>query len=183
MRRNSGFTLIELMVVIAIVAILASLAAPSFKSLLAKKRVEGVMSELVTDLEYARSEAVQRNTPVQVTLGSNCYVIHTQANVAPVTPTSCVQNAGIASTIGSGEIEIKTTKISSGTTASLSPTSGTIVFDPVRGMATISSGASPIIANSSVDSWQLRANISTVGRVSICSAAGAGVISGYSSCS
>lgn len=182
MRRYLGFTLIELMVVIAIVAILATLAAPSFTSLLAKKRVEGVITELVTDLEYARSEAVQRNTPVQVTLGNNCYVIHTQANVAPTPPTSCVQTAGTASTIGSGEIEIKTTKIASGSTASLSPTSGTIVFDPVRGMATISSGTSPITITSSVGSWQLRANISTVGRVGTCSTAGAGFISGYSTC-
>ena len=52
--------MIELMVVVALVAIVLSLAAPSFKTFLMKKRVEGAMSELSTDLQFARSEAVSR---------------------------------------------------------------------------------------------------------------------------
>lgn len=184
MSRQRGFTLIELMVALAVMAILATLAAPSFTTFFAKKRVEGLVSELVTDLQYARSEAVQRNTLVQVTLGTNCYVIHalpTSATVASVN-TSCAQASGAASTIGSGETELKTVKITTGSPASFSPTSGSIVFDPVRGMATITSGAETITATSSVGSWDLRANITIVGRANTCSPTGAGNIIGYAAC-
>lgn len=177
-----GFTLIELLVAVAIVAILAALATPSFTSLFAKKRVEGLVSELVTDLQLARSESVQRNTIVQLTLGTNCYVIHALSSAATVTSanTSCTQNS--ASTIGSGEVEIKTVQIISGSPASFSPATGSIIFDPVRGMATISTGAGTITATSSIGSWVLRAVTPVNGRVTTCSPTGTGNIAGFPIC-
>lgn len=184
MRGSRGFTLIELLVALAIMAILATLATPSFTAFFAKKRVEGLISEMVTDLQYARSEAVQRNALVQVTLGTNCYVIHT----LPVSATgasgstSCAQAGGTASTIGTGETELKTVKIATGSPASFSPTSGSIVFDPARGMATVTSGTETITATSSVGSWDLRANISAVGRIKACSPPGVGNVGGYAPC-
>ncbi len=184
MLRQPGFTLIELMVTLAVMAILAALAAPSFSTFLAKKRVEGLVAELVTDFQYARSETVQRNTLVQVTLGTNCYVIHALplSATAASTSTSCAQAVGTASTIGTGETELKTVKITSGSPASFSPASGSIVFDPVRGMATITSGAATITVSSSVGSWDLRANITPVGRVNTCSPSGTGNVVGYAPC-
>ncbi|MHB1113916.1 MAG: GspH/FimT family pseudopilin [Acidovorax defluvii] len=182
--RIEGFTLIELLLTIAIVAVLLALAAPSFTAFFAKKRVEGLINELVTDLQYARSEAVQRNTSVQMTLGTNCYVIHALATPATTASanTSCVQTAGTASTIGSGETELKTVKIAAGSSASFSPSTGTIVFDPVRGMATISSGTETITTASTIGSWDLRVNINVMGRLKTCSPSGSGHISGYSNC-
>lgn len=59
-RRTSGFTAIELLIVIGIVAILASLAAPSFKGLTERWRVRSAVEDLQSTLYYARSEAIRR---------------------------------------------------------------------------------------------------------------------------
>jgi type IV fimbrial biogenesis protein FimT len=185
MPRQKGFTLIELLVTVAIAAILVTLAAPSFTAFFAKKRVEGVISELVTDLQYARSEAVQRNTSIQITLGTNCYVIHDLKSITEVASStiSCSQDPLTASS-PDDDTHLKTVKIAAGSPATFSPSTGTIVFDPVRGMATISGDPTniTITATSSVGSWDLRANITKMGRVKTCSPAGAGNVTGYSSC-
>ena len=57
MRRQRGFTLIELLIVLAVTAVLASLVAPSFNEQLSRRRIEGVATELSTDLHFARSHA------------------------------------------------------------------------------------------------------------------------------
>ncbi len=55
-----GFTLIELMVVIVIVAVFAGLAAPSMRELIAASKLRGASSEFYASLLAARSEAVKR---------------------------------------------------------------------------------------------------------------------------
>ena len=59
-----GFTLIELMVTLTVLAIVLSLAAPSFASLLASNRMSTQTNEFIVALNLARSEAVRRGLPV-----------------------------------------------------------------------------------------------------------------------
>jgi len=184
MLKSRGFTLIELMTVIVIAAILMAIAAPSFKDFLAKKRVEGVLTELATDLQFARSEAVQRNANVRVTFGTGCYVIHTVGSTA----TSCTQSGGASP--GTGAVEIKTVKLDAGSTVSFSPNESLtyVMFDSVRAMASWDGtneqadgeeDTGSINVNSSVGAWQLRASINPMGRTKTCSPDGS--VSGYSS--
>lgn len=58
-RRISGFSVIELMITIAIVAILVAVALPSFESSLRGNRVSTATNELITSLNLARSEALR----------------------------------------------------------------------------------------------------------------------------
>lgn len=65
MKRN-GFTLVELMVTVAILGILAAVAAPGFNDFISRNSVASETNKLVSLLRFARSEAVQRHTDVRV---------------------------------------------------------------------------------------------------------------------
>lgn len=182
-RRATGFTMIELMVVVALTGIILALAAPSFTDFLAKKRVEGIASELDTDVQFARSESVRRNTAVRISFGSanHCYVIHTVGSTA----SSC--NTTGASTIGTGATELKTVQLPGSGPISLSREDelNYIEFDPVRAMASSDAGDSPYWVDvvGSNGGWTLRPEVSKVGRVRICNRSSNGKPTNYKACS
>jgi type IV fimbrial biogenesis protein FimT len=62
-----GFTLIELMVAIAILAILLGVGIPSFANIIIATRVKNAGIDLHTSLMAARSAAITRNTTVTIT--------------------------------------------------------------------------------------------------------------------
>ncbi|WP_433851149.1 GspH/FimT family pseudopilin [Stenotrophomonas nitritireducens] len=73
--KGAGFTLIELMVTVAVLAIIATIAVPAMQGLIAANRLSAASTELVTALQLARSEAIRRNAPVTVCAsddGTNC---------------------------------------------------------------------------------------------------------------
>ncbi|MDR3410207.1 MAG: GspH/FimT family pseudopilin [Formivibrio sp.] len=62
--RTHGFTLIELVTVIAVMSILLSIALPAFREMVASQKVKSTASTLQTSLLLTRSEALKRNTNV-----------------------------------------------------------------------------------------------------------------------
>ncbi len=65
-RAPHGFTIIELMVVVSILALLAALAVPSFTPLIERWRVQQAVKGLESTLYYARAEAIKRGGTVTV---------------------------------------------------------------------------------------------------------------------
>ncbi len=63
---QSGFTVLELMIVIALLAILTVFAIPSFVAAIQNNRVTTQTNDFITALQLARSEAVKRGVPVSV---------------------------------------------------------------------------------------------------------------------
>lgn len=57
----AGFTLIELIIAVALVAILIGVAAPSVRDFMSGVQLTGIANDLYTDLNLARSEAVKRD--------------------------------------------------------------------------------------------------------------------------
>ena len=75
MKKNSGFTLIELMITLAIVAILLTVGVPSLTAFMQGNRLISSTNELVSALHVARSEAIKLNVRVSVcesSDGANC---------------------------------------------------------------------------------------------------------------
>ena len=65
-RTTRGFTLVELLITLAIAGMLAALGAPAFGNLLARTRNAGAEAALANTLRHARSTAVLRNTRILV---------------------------------------------------------------------------------------------------------------------
>lgn len=71
MKRNHGFTLVELMVTVIVIAIVATVAVPNFARVIESTRLTGYSSELVSALNVARSEAIKRGGRVGVCASSD----------------------------------------------------------------------------------------------------------------
>lgn len=99
--RPAGFTLVELMVVLAVIAVLLFVAAPSFRELMVAQRVRGTSDQFLTDVQFARSEAASRQEVVGITFkpplaSMSCYTIHTCGSLAPANCT-CDCSAAVGS--------------------------------------------------------------------------------------
>ena len=141
-RIDRGFTLIELMVVIAIAAVVLALAGPGFRQLIETQRLKSIHQQVVTDLQFARSEAVRRGVPVHfvVTPSSGptpaCYMIFSDVSlVSPYsTACNCTQPAGSRCSDGANTAEIKAVTIEPSSRVSLSTgTTSRVPFDPFSG--------------------------------------------------
>jgi len=64
---NKGFTVIELMIAVAVIAIITSLALPSYRSLIEKRQVTSGAQQLSAFMSAAQSEAIKRNREVALT--------------------------------------------------------------------------------------------------------------------
>lgn len=148
-----GFTLVELMIVIVVLGIVAVLGVPSFAQVMANSAVKGAANEAYADLQYARSESVQRNAVVTVTFAASGY----QITAAADTTLKRVTLNGPSLVVGSGT---------------------TVVFSPTRATAAVT-GAAPQFAHSQTDAT-LRVNVNALGRVELCSPSAS--MTGYSAC-
>lgn len=70
-RRSHGFTMIELMVTVAVLGILLAVGVPSFNSFMVNSRTSALANDITSAVNLARSEAVKRATPVTVCPSSN----------------------------------------------------------------------------------------------------------------
>ena len=159
-QKNTGMTLIEVMVVVAIIGIVVAIAVPSFSTMLENQRIKGAAEAVLADLRWARAEAIKRNAPVRVTFttGSSwSYTINgdpTGTNTLLKTvngsdfPSTALQTARFA-----GRVAFTT-------------------FDPVRG-TNLNNGTATITSNN----LSAGVKVSTLGRVRIC-----GSMGGYDAC-
>ncbi len=69
--KSQGFTLIELVVTLALAALVLGFAVPSTVHMMRTSTVISMNNDVVADLQYARSEAIKRNVPVTMCASTN----------------------------------------------------------------------------------------------------------------
>lgn len=153
-----GFSLVELMIAIAILAILTGLAMPSFKTWLQNAQIRNAAESVQNGLQRARAEAVGRNTDVEFVLGAGTSWVVKLAGGANIESRS--------SSEGSRDVTITVTP--AGAT--------TVTFNNFGGVKAANADASvpfsqvtldsPLLA--AADSQELRITIGLGGNVRMC---------------
>jgi type II secretion system protein H len=157
-RRTAGLTLIELMVTLSILGVIAALAAPSFTGFVARSKLRGAAHEVFADLQYARSESVQKNRVFQVEFSAAGYEIWRMDRTTPANhDASTAANPNPVKAVYWSD---SGTNLSSGSTM-------VITYNPVRASATIANG--PLVIAHSATSGTLQVTVSTTGRAELCS--------------
>ena len=71
MKKNSGFTLLELLVTVSIIGIVMAIGVPAMSTFTLNDRLTTQVNTMVGHLAYARSEAVKRTQPVSICVSNN----------------------------------------------------------------------------------------------------------------
>jgi len=87
MKKTAGVTLIEMLIVLAILAIIASLTAPSLGLIVENNAIRSVAERIKSDLQWTRTEAIKRSEDLTVSYNQagGCYGISTKVLTSPIT--------------------------------------------------------------------------------------------------
>ena len=180
-------TLIEISVVLLVLGVLATLATPSMTRMIELQRLRSINAELVTDLQFARTEAISRNVQTTVKFSQNtevtCYMIFRGSNTNLC---DCTNGSGSACTSTAVGREIRTVRVPRSTGITLAKSSSTLPnqfeYDPltggIRGVSSDGSAMVPIVygvdvKGSAAERGWLRTVVSQAGRPTVCSKDGA----------
>jgi prepilin-type N-terminal cleavage/methylation domain-containing protein len=184
--RARGFTLIELMTAVAVLAILAVLAAPSFKDFIERYRLRGAVDDAISLISNARAEAVKTDRDVSVSFGGSTGDWCVGANAA-VEPTGGNPAAGAAACdctnpsqclVGGQQLVVQ-----QGTHSGVKVNTVGVAFVFNSKLGVISPlGSASATFTSPASMYDLRINVNALGQASTCVPSGKPTIAGVQSC-
>ena len=165
-RAQRGFTLLELLVALTVVIILTLVAIPSLTNFFQEYRVTASTQQLYYVLQYARSEAIKRDTSVYVSFQTGdswCYGVNTGSACSCNVANSC--GLGTYTAPQSQQLTLSTTTL----------TNSSVSFEGTRGA---SGAASTITYTVYGNTTAIGIDITALGNMQMCSSQ----VSGYSPC-
>jgi type IV fimbrial biogenesis protein FimT len=174
---QSGLTLLELVLALAVIVILAVVGIPNVEDMGAKRRLQGAVRALEADLRFARSEAIKRNEHIQVTfkdpdgLGDDgnenwCYgmAVDTECDCTDDVP-ACSVGGVTRIRQGSSFQDVRLSSL-----PSFSGGNPFTTFDPTHGTA--GNGTVKLVSSLDGEDIQFNVVLSSLGRVRACSDSG-----------
>lgn len=133
-RVQIGVSVVEAMIVLAVIGCSLSTTLPSFNGALERRHLDGAAAQLETDLQYLRSSAVAQNRTLRLRVQSDaagsCYVVHS----GPANACTCAAD-GSARCTASAEA-LRSVGFLNDSGVQLQSNSASIVFEPLRGTIT-----------------------------------------------
>jgi type IV fimbrial biogenesis protein FimT len=189
-RNDQGFTIVELMIVILIVAVLLVLGVPAFNDLVDEYRIKSAADSLHSDLQFARSEAIRTNSNVCIgfATGANwCYGMNLTASTAYCDTSTC--DCSISNTADAQYCSLKRATSTDFPGVAM-PAAGNVTFpanvtgfEPLRGLTGVASGGAALSGSVRFDSSrgrQATVTLTPIGRASVCSPTDS--VPGYPAC-
>lgn len=149
MRGNTGFTLVELMITVIVLGIVATIAVPSFISLLQANQLSGQVNQLVGALNAARTEAIKLNRNVVLCHSSDGAACSAPPaggwqgwliGIAPARPQTGIPQTGIVADTAIASGFLLSNKLVLRTSSSITGTNSEIRFSP-QGLVRTTAGA------------------------------------------
>lgn len=184
MQQEKGFTIMELMITLSILAVLVTIAVPGMNSYMDKHKLINATEAIYGQLVYARSEAISRskNVAVRVVVEDDT----TDWAIGVTTNATCDPTVASASAAGACVLSVSNTNVLKrivstdfpGVTLGDGSVDLTINYNPTRGTIGVGEDGTAIIR---YGNYTLHVELDPLGRASICAPGSAGK-GGYPAC-
>lgn len=182
---RNGFTVIELLVTLMLLAVVTALALPSFVDMVEKRRLSSDAEGLLSFVQHAQSESIKRNEAMTISYARSsdqdwCIgaVLSSAACDCSITDPAAVSYCGYDSKpslvrSGGGGYSSRVKSFTG---------DGVLTFDPVRGMSLVTGDALAVDLRSPSESFRVQLLVSDTGLTELCSPDNAHQIPSYKPC-
>jgi type IV fimbrial biogenesis protein FimT len=185
-KSQSGFTLIELMITVGVLAILAVLALPSFVESIDRRRIIDASEGLSKQIEQARTIAIQANRPISIVFDNSdaewCFGLTDQLTCDCNAPDACQVPFSLDLTIDPGNFETVSGTRGQYSDIDMTAAPASLRFEPRRGVRIDDAAPVATITLVSARGLESRIMVNPIGRVATCSPAGSANVSGMKTC-
>ncbi len=181
-KRTSGFSLVELLITLAVIGVLLGAGQPLMAMMLESRRVSGAAEAVQSALHFARSEGIKQMVPMVVTYSMNntgAWRVGIRDRTTCDTTVADPEDEIACSIPQADERVLKVFEAAEFPGVIARATRGSTRFNPVRGTAL---GTNATVTLRSAGGKEVRVIVSNIGRVRSCSPSGDGKVLGYPAC-
>lgn len=182
---SPGLTTVELLVVIVLLAVALSLALPSYRAMIEKRRLVQGTEQTFAFLNTAQSIAVRSNSTITVSWSRSSDVDWCLGAIQGGAPCDCTETDSEADdfcSVDGAPSVLASPQIGKPRFVEPETTTGALTYEPIRGILEDPSDAIEIDFHSLNDDYRLRLAVAGTGQSSICSVDGDHHVPGYEVC-